>query len=59
MKNSCPNEAKKVGTPKLILCICIIISSMFLLYQAYFKQKWDMEIRVEYSVYVIGITICK
>jgi len=59
MKGSCPNEAKNVGTPKLVLCICIIISSTFLLYQAYIKQKWDMEIRIEYTIYVIGIIICK
>jgi len=58
MKSSCPNEDKSVGAPKLILCICIILSSIFLLYQAYYKQKWDIEIKIEYTLYVVVMIIC-
>jgi len=59
MKKACPNEDKEVGTPKSVLCYLIIISSGFFLYQAYIKQKWDLELRVEYTIYVLAIIICK
>jgi len=54
----CINEDRSVGTPKLVLSIIIITSSIYFFYQAYFKQKWDKEIRVEYSIYILGLLVC-
>jgi len=58
MKSSCANEHKEVGTPKTILNSFIITTSFFLFYQAYYKQKWDIEIKIEYTIYVIALLIC-
>jgi len=53
----CINEDRSVGYPKLILSIIIITSSLFFFYQAYIKQKWDIEIRIEYTIYVISLFV--
>jgi len=59
LKNPCVNEHKQVGTSRLYLNIFIIVTSLYVLYQAYFKQRWDIEIKVEYTVYIITTIICK
>ncbi|OUM69212.1 hypothetical protein PIROE2DRAFT_2915 [Piromyces sp. E2] len=59
MGSSCVNENRMVSTPKLVLCSVIVASSFFLFYQAYKKQKWDREIRVEYLVFIVSLIMCK
>jgi len=59
MNSPCVNEHVMVGTPKLLLNIVIIVSSFFMLYQAYIKQKWDREIKIEYTTFVVVDFICK
>jgi len=58
MKISCVNEIKYVSYPKLALNITIFISSFYLLYQAYRKQKWDREIKIEFTFFVLTSLIC-
>ncbi|ORX61094.1 hypothetical protein BCR36DRAFT_341330 [Piromyces finnis] len=58
MKRACVNEHKVVGTPKLVLNILICVSSLYLFYQAYIKQKWDKELKIEYTTFVIVDFIC-
>ena len=59
MKVSCVNEIRYVSFPKLGLNIVIILSSFYLLYQAYIVQKWDREIKLEYTLFVLVSLLCK
>jgi len=58
MLESCANEHAKIATPKLILNIVIFFSAFYLIYQAYFKQKWDIEIKKEYTAFIVSNIIC-
>eukprot|EP00833_Pecoramyces_ruminatium_P017260 jgi/Orpsp1_1/1191292/evm.model.d7180000084719.1 len=58
LKRTCPNERKEITYPKLITNIVIYISSIFMFYQAYIKQKWDREFKIEYTVIIIVQALC-
>jgi len=59
LKKPCPNEIKDITYPKLATNIFIFISSIFMFYQIYFKQKWDREFKLEYTTFVIVQLTCK
>jgi len=59
MTKTCVNEDRAVGTPKTILNLVIITSSLFFFYQAFIKQKWDIELRLEYTIFIIFLALCK
>ncbi|ORX76717.1 hypothetical protein BCR32DRAFT_271108 [Anaeromyces robustus] len=50
----CVNELRVISYPKLASNIIIVLSSFYLFYQAYYVQKWDKEIKIEYTVVVIS-----
>ncbi|OUM69210.1 hypothetical protein PIROE2DRAFT_57577 [Piromyces sp. E2] len=58
MNRACVNEHKKVGSSKFYLNLFIVVTSLYVLYQAYYKQKWDVEIKAEYTIFTITLTIC-
>jgi len=58
MKKPCVNDHDQVGAPKMLLNIAILTSAVFLLYQAYYKQKWDKDIKTEYTIFVILDAFC-
>lgn len=58
MLDACPNEFKDVNRPKIALSVCIIVTSFYMFYEAYYKQKWDMELRIEYTIFVLMDAIC-
>ncbi|KAG4093806.1 hypothetical protein H8356DRAFT_1696920 [Neocallimastix lanati (nom. inval.)] len=58
LKKPCPNEIKDITYPKLATNIFIFISSIFMFYQIYFKQKWDREFKLEYTTFVIVQLTC-
>jgi len=58
MTKSCVNELKAVSVPKIVLNCVILATSLYFLYQAYYKQKWDPELKYEYTVFVAFIAIC-
>ncbi|OUM69207.1 hypothetical protein PIROE2DRAFT_2908 [Piromyces sp. E2] len=58
MTTNCVNELKSVSVPKLILNSVIMISSFYFFFQAYYKQKWDLELRYEYTIFVVVVFIC-
>jgi len=58
MTKTCVNEDRAVGTPKTILNLVIITSSLFFFYQAFIKQKWDIELRLEYTIFIIFLALC-
>jgi len=59
MSKSCVNEHKLVGGPKFAINVAIITSSFYFFYQAYYKQRWDAELKFEYTVFVVVDFICK
>ena len=59
LKTRCINERIKMSVPKLILNLVVIIHSIYMIYQAFYKQKWDKELRKEYVAFVIVIIFCK
>lgn len=59
MNSPCVNELKDVGISRMYLNIFIIVTSIFVLYQAYYKQKWDVEIKAEYTIYIATTIFCK
>ncbi|OUM69209.1 hypothetical protein PIROE2DRAFT_2910 [Piromyces sp. E2] len=58
MKKSCVNEQKLFSTPKFALNVVIITTSFYMFYQAYVKQRWDRELKYEYTTFVIVDLIC-
>jgi len=58
MKEACVNDHSSVGAPKMILNVAIMLSSIFFFYQAYYKQKWDKEIKIEYTIFVAVTSFC-
>jgi len=58
MKKPCVNDHDQVAAPKMFLNIAILTSAVYLLYQAYHKQKWDKEIKIEYTVFVLLDAFC-
>ncbi|ORX84018.1 hypothetical protein BCR32DRAFT_277475 [Anaeromyces robustus] len=58
LKTRCINENIKISLPKLILNIVIVVHSIYVFYQAYYKQKWDKELRKEYTAFVIVVIFC-
>jgi len=58
MNAPCVNEHSLTNTPKLILFVIILTTSVFFFYQAYYKQQWDIEIKIEYTVNIIGLVLC-
>jgi len=54
----CVNELREVSMPRIIGNFAIILSSIFFFYQAYYNQKWDIEIRVEYTVFIVSLVVC-
>jgi hypothetical protein len=58
LKTRCINERIKMSVPKLILNLVVIIHSIYMIYQAFYKQKWDKELRKEYVAFVIVIIFC-
>ncbi len=59
LKSRCINEKIKMSVPKLLLNIVIIIHSIYMLFQAYCRQKWDKELRIEYTAFIVTIVLCK
>jgi len=57
MERACVNEHQSVGMPKVILNGVVAVSSLFFFYQAYYKQKWDIELKIEYTIFIIGIVL--
>jgi len=57
MERTCVNEHQSVGMPKTILNGVIAVSSLFFFYQAYYKQKWDIEFKIEYTIFILGIIL--
>jgi len=58
LKTRCINERIKMSVPKLILNFVVIIHSIYMIYQAFYKQKWDKELRKEYVAFVAVIIFC-
>ncbi|OUM69164.1 hypothetical protein PIROE2DRAFT_2855 [Piromyces sp. E2] len=56
--NKIINKRIKMSVPKLILNIVVVIHSIYMLNQAYRKQKWDIELRIEYTAFIIVIIFC-
>jgi len=59
MIHPCLNESGLISLPKIVLNGVIITSSGYLFYQAYYKQKWDREIKIEYTIFVFICILCK
>ncbi|ORX76714.1 hypothetical protein BCR32DRAFT_296063 [Anaeromyces robustus] len=57
MKKACPNEPKEISSPKFVTSLVIYILSIFLIYQAFVKQKWDIKFKIEYITFLI-VQIC-
>ncbi|ORX82373.1 hypothetical protein BCR32DRAFT_292684 [Anaeromyces robustus] len=57
MTSSCVNEHRAVGTPKTILVSFILTSSIFLFYESFYKQKWDIEIKIEFVIFTVYLAI--
>jgi len=58
MLDPCPNEIKNLSYPKRIFNAIIMICSVYMLYQIYYVQKWDKELKIEYTSFIIVLFIC-
>jgi len=54
----CINEIKDLSVPKIVLNGIIFTTSIYLFHQAYYKQKWDKDIKIEYTCFVIISVFC-
>ncbi|ORX76716.1 hypothetical protein BCR32DRAFT_271107 [Anaeromyces robustus] len=58
MIKTCPNELKEVTQPKLIINVIIYILSIYMFYQAYINQKWDIKFKIEYTTFIFVQASC-
>jgi len=58
MLDPCPNEIKNLSYPKRILNAIIVLHSVYMFYQIYYEQKWDKELKIEYTSFIIVLVLC-
>jgi len=58
MMEPCINESKDVSIPKIVFNGITFTTSIYLFYQAYYKQKWDIDIKIEYTSFILVSLFC-